>query len=472
MSKQKRIKTLSICGYRGFGKKQQLHFAQPNGKLGSGLTIIVGPNGGGKTTVIESLRSFAAKEPSFTAGKRNHVARDRVSISIQYSDDGDPHELNTVESGGSETKRVPENTRPKDWYILPSRRYFDPYFGQISYRRNEYLEGDMVPDHRGKAMNRFSRRLFDILGHRAEFIEYNRILSKLINPIPDWTIDKSDHGFHYVRVQSGYQSHTSDGMGEGVVSLLFIVDALLNSSLGGLIAIDEPELSLHPAIQRSLARLLAEYSADRQILVASHSPIFTDFQYIQNGAELARIYSEPESARISQLRRSTVNKVGKLTGDLHNPHVLGLQAREVFFQDDGVVVLEGQEDVQMYRKYVLPQLRRRGIMSDETTEDMSDRFFGWGAGGASKIETIAALLKDLGFKKVIGIFDLNEKGQIKALKSPFDGYLFRSIPADDVRCKPNKPGRTYLLGKDNTILPIFLEETGQLFREVDRYLKM
>ena len=472
MTEQKRIKALSIHGYRGFGKQQKLRFAQPNGQLGSGLTIIVGPNGGGKTTVIESLRSFAADEPTFSAGKRNPAAYDRVSISIQYSDSGNPHELNTVESGGSETKRVPEKARPNGWYIIPSRRYFKPFFIQISKRRERYLDEDKVPRHRGGAIDDFPFRLRDLLQNPAERKEFNKILGKLINPAPNWTIDQSDQGGFYVKVHSGNQFYTSDGMGDGIVSLLFIVDALWGSSPGGLIAIDEPELSLHPAIQRRLARLLAERSSERQIVIATHSPIFTDFEYIQNGAELVRVYNESESTRIAQLEQSTVTEIGNLSVDLNNPHVLGLQAREVFFQDDGVVVLEGQEDVQMYRKYVLPQLNEKGVLSDETVEDMSDRFFGWGAGGASKIEKIAALLKDLGFKKVIGIFDHNEKGQIGALENRFEGFLFGSIPADDVRCKPNKPGRTYLLGEDNTILPTFLAETKQLFRDVDQYLKM
>ena len=470
MSEQKSIKSLSIYGYRGFGQQQRLRFAQPNGKLGSGLTIIVGPNGGGKTTVIESLRSFATDEPTFSAGKRNPAAENRVSISIQYSDNGDPHELNTVESGGSETKRIPEKARPKSWYIIPSRRYFKPFFINISKRRERYLDEDKVPRHRGGATDDFAYRLLDLLQNPAERKKFNRILGKLINPAPDWTIDQSDQGGFYVKVQSGNQFYTSDGMGDGIVSLLFIADALWESSPGGLIAIDEPELSLHPAIQRRLAHLLAERSAERQIVIATHSPIFTDFEYIQNGAELVRVYSDSESARISQLKRSTVSEIGELSEDLNNPHVLGLQAREVFFRDDRVVVLEGQEDVHLYRKHVLPQLESKGLLSDETTKDISDSFFGWGAGGAAKIEKIMALLKDLGFKKVIGIFDHNEKDRINDLMRRFDGYLFRSIPADDVREKTCKSGES-LLDNNYTLRQKFLKETKQVFRDIDQYLR-
>ena len=35
---------LIVTGYKGFSQEQALHLAQPTGKAGSGLTILVGPN--------------------------------------------------------------------------------------------------------------------------------------------------------------------------------------------------------------------------------------------------------------------------------------------------------------------------------------------------------------------------------------------------------------------------------------------
>ncbi len=45
----------TIQGFRSFKEKQELQLAIPNGKVGSGLTYIVGPNNTGKTTIIEGL---------------------------------------------------------------------------------------------------------------------------------------------------------------------------------------------------------------------------------------------------------------------------------------------------------------------------------------------------------------------------------------------------------------------------------
>ena len=66
------ISTLTIHGFRGFAEPGKLVLAQPTGRAGSGLTILVGPNSGGKSTVIESMRVIAHTSPQgFTEGRRN-----------------------------------------------------------------------------------------------------------------------------------------------------------------------------------------------------------------------------------------------------------------------------------------------------------------------------------------------------------------------------------------------------------------
>lgn len=58
------FKQISISGFRGFGVKQTLEFALPYNNIpGSGLTIIVGGNNTGKTTIIESIQAFNNSEP-------------------------------------------------------------------------------------------------------------------------------------------------------------------------------------------------------------------------------------------------------------------------------------------------------------------------------------------------------------------------------------------------------------------------
>ena len=135
---------------------------------------------------------------------------------------------------------------------------------------------------------------------------------------------------------------------------------------------------------------------------------------------------------ISQLSLTSADRLKGLLKDTHNPHVLGLNAREAFFQEDGVIVFEGQDDVVLYPK-VLDQLVAKGQLACERASYMKERFFGWGAGGADKIEKIVAVLHDLGFGRVAAIFDNNKRSLISDLNTEFPDYYFGSIPADDVR---------------------------------------
>ena len=69
------LDSLTIKGFRGFSEEQRLKFAQPTGEAGSGLTILVGPNNGGKSTVVESLQAISANvDIGFAEGKRNKMA--------------------------------------------------------------------------------------------------------------------------------------------------------------------------------------------------------------------------------------------------------------------------------------------------------------------------------------------------------------------------------------------------------------
>ena len=460
------VTKLTIKGFRGFSEEQSLRFAQPRDETGSGITILVGPNNGGKSTVIEALQAWSGREnTSFSEGKRNKLSGDRVLIRIER--DGSVQKLKTI-AGGSQTVREP-NDPPHNCYVLPSRRFFNPYFGTGQRDRERYLRSHGLPNTRSTPTDDFYQRLFNALEHRDAF---NRVLERVVNPAPIWTIDQSDQGQHYLKIDSHGQYHNSDGLGEGIVSLLFIVDALYDSHEGDLIAIDEPELSLHPAYQRRLAALLADYARDRQIVIATHSPYFVDFEHVLNGAEVARVHGRGGSSIVSQLKRETAELFEGVLRDSHNPHVLGLDAREIFFQSDGVVVVEGQEDVVHYPR-VLDYLVNFDKLSNERATRLRERFFGWGAGGAEKIERVLALLHDLGFERVAGILDKNKCHLIPDLQQKFSSYTFRSIPADDVRTKPGVEGRdpTHgLLDENGSLRPEYAQETGVVFNDIEEKL--
>lgn len=452
---------LKIRGFRGFASWQTLKFARPSGKVGSGLTVVVGANNSGKSTIIESLRALAqSNPPGFTQGRRNRTAGDRVELCIK-DNIGNSRTLKSIQPGGSETDfQIKGNEISiQNIFVLPSRRAFNPYFGKNELKREQFTRNIGFPAVRTSSIDQFSHRLFVAQKNKSAF---NEVLERVITPVPEWKIDQLDSGQHFLKISSGNSDHSSEGLGEGLVSLFYIVDALYDSTEEQLIVIDEPELSLHPHLQRKLSKLLTEFSAKLQILVATHSPYFVNLEALSNGAVVTRVFQEKGRSKIAQLGYTAANGIASLLRNYNNPHILGLKAQEVFFLEDKIVLVEGQEDVVFYSKVL-----------DQLDMNVDGLFFGWGVGGASNMDKIAAVLKDLKFKKVVGILDANERRRISSLSTSYPGYLFLSIPADDIRTKKARHIKRVigLLDKHMLLRKRYSASTRQVISDINEYFE-
>lgn len=454
------IKDIEIKGLRGFATTQKVSFAKPNGQLGSGLSLFVGSNNAGKSTVLEAITAVTQHTPpSLSTGRRNIEAGDEVYIKVTNFEDN-TLELKSEMAGSSETVFLQENTNMNGKvFVLNSRRAFNPFFSKSNNNRENYLRHHTnLPNQRLNSKEEFSSRLFHANQNREKF---NQLLKEIINPVPNWTIDLSDNSLYFLKFSKGTIKHSSEGLGEGLISLFFIIDALYDSNAEDIIVIDEPELSLHPTYQKRLSRLLANMAKDRQIIVATHSPYFVNLEYLANGATISRVHLENGHSTVSQLSDQHNKFILGALRDYRNPHMLGINAREVFFLEDNVILVEGQDDIIFYSK-ILEKLELA----------INGEFFGWGTGGAAKMEKFAGILQELGFKKVIGILDNDKPEERKKLETDFPNYEFYCIPAKDVRTKPEyKQERVEGLLDDTNkeIRAEYKTETVEMFKKINQY---
>lgn len=457
------IDKIFIKGFRGFSDTQSVDLAIPNGVPGSGLTTIVGPNSGGKSTIIESFRNLGANNNnSFTEGKRHKSAGDRVQLTIRYNN-GDSATLKTIKTGGSVAEWTFTGTdkRYPKLFFLPSRRVFNPYFSQGSWNRSQYVKNTSNFQFRGQALDGFSHRLFNALDNAQE---YNKLLKRALGYELNWTIDQNDNNQFYVKIQkNGDIFHNSDGLGEGIVSLMFLIDALFESTPEELLVFDEPELSLHPQLQRKLLSLLREFSTDRQIVYATHSPELMCIDSILNGGNLVRVVNKSGSSRIYQLGGNAKSSLSNLVGGLFNPHILGYDARSCFFVEDGLVLVEGQEDV---------------IFFNKATKDFGLKtyipFFGFGSGGSGNIGHLATILKALGYENVICVYDGDKFSESRTTRIQFPDYKIFILPEDDIRTKLDKEGNVLkigIFGADNKIREKHKKWMGKFINRVDRAIR-
>jgi hypothetical protein len=100
-----RVKSISVAGFRGYNEEQTLSLAIPSGEPGSGLTIVVGANNAGKSTVWESFDAVARKlrhDVSFSEGRRNRARPEGIEISVTWVD-GSQYVVRSQSASTSET---------------------------------------------------------------------------------------------------------------------------------------------------------------------------------------------------------------------------------------------------------------------------------------------------------------------------------------------------------------------------------
>jgi len=417
------IKQLSIHGFRGFGIKQEISFAIPDGKTpGSGLSIITGANNSGKTTIIESIRAFNGFEsPSFSEGKRNINTNGKINLKIVDENNNESH----IDSLGEGSQSIKSKDSLHKYYIVQSRRSASFEFYKSESTRDSYISNCMkFEQERGYILNNFNHRIFEIEKDKSKF---NKILNRILGYDFGWDIDQRDHGMHYIKYKQKGISHSSEGLGDGIWSIFTICDALFDAEDNNVIVIDEPELSVHPSLQKRLMELFIEYSKKMQIIICTHSPYFINWEVISQGTSLIRVIKEGVNSICYSISEESRKNVSKLLNDINNPHILGINANEIFFLEDNIILVEGQEDVVIFNKIA------KGL-----EKEIKGNFFGWGVGGVPKMDIFLTLFNDLGFKKVIAIYDGDKAEEAKQAQTKFPQFRIITLEKDDIRDKEQR----------------------------------
>ncbi len=111
-------------------------------------------------------------------------------------------------------------------------------------------------------------------------------------------------------------------LSDGNLRFLCLAAALLNPVPPALVAIDEPELGLHPSLLPVVADMIKEGSERTQVLVTTHSPDLLNCFDIEDVAVMARpenelrtIWHRPSNRE--SLKRMLQDVMGDSLGDLH-----------------------------------------------------------------------------------------------------------------------------------------------------------
>ncbi|EOV9629465.1 ATP-dependent endonuclease [Cronobacter dublinensis] len=293
-------------------------------QVGPGITVLVGPNGSGKTRALRAIKSKLLSENLLNAQNRK----------VHFLSAGRSSPLESYRSSTYSPHGVDNN---------------DAAVGQIDYMDKwwdyESVTGDlMVLDRRPDLKLKIEARLQQLFDRSVEL---------------KW----SQYGMT-IRMTSltGGDGYPANHEASGILQVVALLSAIHNDEIGTLI-IDEPEISLHPQHQAFLLEEMELVAGDpsdptkKLIIIATHSPSMLPLRRIE---ELSKLIFFNSAQRIpAQIEsNSEILKSRKLTSLIAR---LSATHRTAMFAEH-VLLVEGPSDeiivTQLARKLGLRLLAR------------------------------------------------------------------------------------------------------------------
>lgn len=113
--------------------------------------------------------------------------------------------------------------------------------------------------------------------HPKHFDAVSRLLRAIVPGVDRVEVDlNEDRGTLNLSVRQGGVPCSARIVSEGTLRVLALAAVAVNPWAGPVVTLEEPENGVHPRRLQRIANLLVDLSADRQVIVSTHSPILVD----------------------------------------------------------------------------------------------------------------------------------------------------------------------------------------------------
>lgn len=313
------LKNIDISNYKIFKNTFNMDFNVPDGSTrGSGLTIICGENGNGKSSILESiaLATQDYRSENFSIENINDISQ-KVLINITFSKMFDVKSFlpkKTFKATGfsfvankrqrksgtlygslvvSGRKIIPETEQAEyelrcegttpfgaPRYAQPSilfldkNRIYQTRKGTTTSTNFDYLLERLSLDNSASAENCICN-LDDAHPLKKAFDKFKEKFAIQLCLYSKNPLNLMENAFVASNKEANIIKLNNIGSGyEMFFSILWAVYRSFEEEKELIILLDEPELHLHPKLQKELISLLAEISSKVQIIIATHSPLF------------------------------------------------------------------------------------------------------------------------------------------------------------------------------------------------------
>jgi len=287
------LRELSVENFRGIDRLE-LNFCGPDG-LPNGLVVLAGPNGCGKTAVLEA-GLIAAGGHKLITGLRGPSAVRRGQADYQITAQFEVNMQHSPVVDSAHRKPPPPVDIIPFWYFPSWRspRLVGPVDSSVhSKPKFRRTDPDRLLDVKQRLVNLANQAAFRLfMNHKSRSFEidessdYYRFL-KLINEnwstfypgsVQRFEVDlvpghpSVSKPFDVFLVAKGVTPLEVDLLSAGQIELfLFLAELILNDDREGIVFIDEPELHLDPLWHRPLIRSLRKLQPKAQFIVTTHS---------------------------------------------------------------------------------------------------------------------------------------------------------------------------------------------------------
>ena len=284
----------------------------------SSMAVLIGENDVGKTSVLNALKAFYTnKKLADSNDFHQHDCEKPVVITLTYLCDGTEvvirrvYEFNkppaTMLFDGDGFSKAPkdlvdETINQEGFYFFPVNRDIAVQFAMTKTALLGKLVRDCV---RAKIEEVDSKESLDILVEKTrEAVEEPRLglehylrqqmhNETLSLKFDDVNIDPVDGvsfnpGLSDDRVDALPLANRGAGTQNNLVIALFRYLAERQTGNSLIIALEEPENSLHPKAQRQLLAVLLELSSRNQVICTTHSPVFIERTQFESNILITR----------------------------------------------------------------------------------------------------------------------------------------------------------------------------------------
>lgn len=259
-----------------------------NKNPGSGLTVLIGENNSGKSSIISALSKLRPESRVYEIDKKDSSKKTEIIIT-----DTDKQKIkleNKLDGSilfGYESEADSDSIY-RDMEIVKETRVWTSDLQGYSVDHESYKSSFEIE--RSKVDMQLASRLSGVLKDRTEREAFNTTFKKIIPKFDDWSVSSYSPGAGD-RISYQINDRPLDidtSLGSGMLNLFRIVLALTSESR--IIAIDEPEAFIHPGAQKRLAEQMLEISKNKQIIFTTHSPYILE-PLLSEKSRRSKIYS-------------------------------------------------------------------------------------------------------------------------------------------------------------------------------------